>query len=75
MSEIKTTLVAGVAWPEVGELPQRFKHAYVKPVRNIGKESHKKRKETDVKFEEWLSKPQPIKKRSIEDGRMAKKST
>ena len=72
MTVVKTTLIEGVGWPEVGEWPHRFKHAYVKPIRNIGKESHKKRKETDVKFEEWLSNPQPIAKRSKEDGRMAK---
>ena len=53
MTVVKTTIIEGIGWPEVGEWSHRFKHAYVKPVRNIGKESHKKRKETDVKFEEW----------------------
>ena len=50
---IKTVLVEGVGWPEQGKLPQRFKHAYVKPVRVI-KSGRAKGKETDVKFEEWL---------------------
>ena len=64
---VKTTLIEGVGWPEVGEWPHRFKHDYVKPVRvirNSGKASHKKRKETDVKFEEWL--------KGIDNGKMAK---
>ena len=67
---IKTTLIEGVGWPEVGEWPQ---HAS-KPIRQF-KSGRERGRETDVKFEEWLAKPQPIKKRSIEDGRMAKKST
>jgi hypothetical protein len=56
---VKTTLVEGVGWPEVGEWPHRFKHAS-KPIRNVGKEAHKKRKETDAKFEEWLKKKERI---------------
>ena len=40
---IKTTLIAGVGWPEQGKLPERFKHAYVKPVRVILPKSKNKR--------------------------------
>ena len=62
---VKTTLVEGVAWPEVGEWPNRFKHAS-KPIRQF-KSGRERGKETDLKFEEWL--------KGIDNGRMAKKST
>jgi hypothetical protein len=59
----KTVLVEGVGWPEVGTIPQRFKHDYVKPVR-VFKNSHEKAKVTNANFDEWLSKPQPVRTRS-----------
>ena len=58
---IKTTLIEGVGWPEVGKIPPRFRHDYVKrictfpstrkkPVRNGSS------KDLDDKFDEWLNK-------------------
>lgn len=58
MNTVKTTLIAGVGWPEVGEWPRRFKHES-KPIR-VFKNHREKGRATDAKFEEWLSKPQPI---------------
>ena len=68
MSTVKTTLIEGVGWPEVGEWPHRFIHAS-KPIRQFPplkkkKSGIEKGRDTDIKFEEWLAKPQPIKKRS-----------
>lgn len=57
---IKTVLVEGIGWPEQGKLPQRFKHDYVKPVR-VFKPRNGASKDLDDKFDEWLSKPQPVK--------------
>ena len=55
----KTVLVAGVGWPEKGEMPQRFKHAYVKPVR-VFKARNKYSKDLDDKFDAWLATVKPI---------------
>ena len=54
-TEIKTVLIEGVGWPEIGKIPKRFKHAYVKPVR-VFKNSREKGKATDEKFDEWIKK-------------------
>ena len=63
MTIIKTTLIAGVGWPEVGEWPRRFKHES-KPVRIFKPLKTKMRnqhaKDLDDKFNEWLAKPQPV---------------
>ena len=61
---IKTVLVEGVGWPEVGELPARFKQDYVKPLRVFKPKKkvarNKYSTDLDDKFNEWLSKPQPV---------------
>ena len=75
MTVVKTTLIEGVGWPVFEGLPQRFKRES-KPVRMFkplkSKVRNKYSSDLDDKFNEWLSKPQPIAKRSKEDGRMAK---
>ena len=75
MTVVKTTLIEGVGWPVFEGLPQRFKPKS-KPVRIFKPLKTKMRnqhaQDLDDKFNEWLSKPQPITKRSKEDGRMAK---
>ena len=57
---IKTTLIAGVGWPEKGEEPKKFKHNYVKPIRKFKPLKSKARNEhsedLDEKFTAWLNK-------------------
>ena len=60
---IKTTLIEGVGWPEVGEWPRRFKHEskpirVFKPKKKVARNKYST--DLDDKFNEWLSKPQPV---------------
>ena len=75
MTVVKTTLIEGVGWPEVGEWPHRFKHEskpirIFKPKKKVARNKYST--DLDDKFNEWLAKSQPVTKRSKEDGRMAK---
>ena len=59
---VKTTLIEGVGWPEVGKIPPRFRHDYVKRIRTfkpmkprVRKKKEDRTQEVDNQFFESLN--------------------